>query len=106
MCTGLEVCRRCELWDELAAEAPLDELAPCALCEEPWPPASLHPRSRICPACAEEIVAAVEADRPEPECSVQELARRVEERRRQEFERARERLRRWRELGYLEESVA
>ena len=43
MCAGADVCRRCELWEELAADAPLDGLRPCALCEEPWPPASLHP---------------------------------------------------------------
>lgn len=111
MCTGLEVCRRCELWEELAADAPLDELRPCALCPDLWPAAALDPRTRLCPACKLEIQErqAAEADAPAPIEDVEALRHRAEERSRAEFEAARARLRemreRWGEAWELEDLI-
>lgn len=99
-CTPVAPCRRCRLWDESAAAVPIEELRPCALCEEPWNPKDLAPRTGLCPACRTEILEAIEDEPPEPECDARELARRVEERRRAEFERARKKLREMEAVGW------
>lgn len=69
-CTPAAPCRRCRLWDEIAAGVPLDELRPCAYCEEPWPAESLDARTRLCPACVEEVRERQARERPEPELYV------------------------------------
>ena len=91
-CAPSAPCRRCELWERYAAGVPIAYLRPCILCEDWWGAADLDERTRLCPACRAEILDAVEHEPPEPECDVQELARRVQERRRREFEEARARL--------------
>jgi len=94
-CTPTQPCRRCALWDELAAAVPVGELRPCTLCEEPWPPAALDPRTRLCPACREEILErqTAEASTPEPARDLEACRQRAEERRRALLEEAQRRLR-------------
>lgn len=99
-CTPTAPCRRCHLWEETSAHAPVTELRPCALCEEPW--ADLAPGTGLCPACRIEIAERQEAESRSsgsPE-GIEEERRRVQERRREEFEQARRKLRRLEALGF------
>ena len=93
-CTPAESCRRCELWERYAAGVPIADLRPCVLCENWWPPAVLDERTRLCPACRAEILdrQVAEARASGPPEGVEEARRRVQERRRREFEAARARL--------------
>lgn len=93
-CTPADPCRRCELWERYAAGVPIADLRPCVLCADWWPPAVLDGRTRLCPACRLDIVdrQVAEARASGPPEGVEEARRRVQERRRREYEEARARL--------------